>query len=309
MQYFNIRVASQISGVAAATIRAWEKRYHAVYPSRGENGHRLYSELDIEKLALLFKLTEIGQGIGKIASLELSELKSIYETLFQTPYNPKNFLTPTNKVDYHQVLNNLFLALSTYKIDILSHELEKASTDLTPRELSLNILLPLFHEVGVRVEKKTLSIAQERTISALATFYLGHVIGSHYKRTSNKKDMIIIATPEGELHEIGILAASLLCVHYGLKFVLMGAGVPADALSEAANALKSKLIILGKTKNEIDHDQNIKNYFNDLKSNLNHDTQLVLGGNISPQLRQDLNRQKISCFLTMQALDDFLSKQ
>ena len=56
MQYFNIQVASQLSGVASATIRAWEKRYNAVVPERGDNQHRLYSEKDIEKLALLFKI-------------------------------------------------------------------------------------------------------------------------------------------------------------------------------------------------------------------------------------------------------------
>jgi DNA-binding transcriptional MerR regulator len=78
MQYFNIQVASQLSGVASATIRAWEKRYNAVIPDRAENKHRLYSEKDIEKLALLFKLTELGQGIGKIAHLDLNELKDIY---------------------------------------------------------------------------------------------------------------------------------------------------------------------------------------------------------------------------------------
>ena len=52
MQYFNIQIASQLSDVAAATIRAWEKRYTAVVPSRAENGHRLYSETDIEKLSM-----------------------------------------------------------------------------------------------------------------------------------------------------------------------------------------------------------------------------------------------------------------
>ena len=50
MQYFNIQVASQLSGVASATIRAWEKRYNAVVPERGDNKHRLYSEKDIEIL-------------------------------------------------------------------------------------------------------------------------------------------------------------------------------------------------------------------------------------------------------------------
>jgi len=71
MQYFNIQVASQLSGVASATIRAWEKRYNAVVPERGDNKPRLYSEKDIEKLALLFLLTEVGQSIGTIAHLDI----------------------------------------------------------------------------------------------------------------------------------------------------------------------------------------------------------------------------------------------
>jgi MerR family transcriptional regulator, light-induced transcriptional regulator len=306
MQYFNIRVASQLSGVAAATIRAWEKRYNAVEPTRGENGHRLYSEIDIEKL---FKLTEIGQSIGKIANLKLEELKNVYETVFQSPYDQKKLVSIQAKsTDYHEILNNLFLALSAYKVDILSHELEKARNELSPKELSLNILLPLFYEVGVRVESKKLTIAQERTISALATFYLGQVIGSHYKNFSKKNDLFLIATPEGELHEVGILAAALLCVHYGLKFIMMGASVPAESLSEAANALKCKYIILGTTREELRSNYNLNQYVQNLKNNLHDETKIFVGGNISQNLKQELHRQKVGTFSTMQSLDEFLSK-
>jgi DNA-binding transcriptional MerR regulator len=85
MQYFNIQVASQLSGVASATIRAWEKRYNAVVPERADNKHRLYSEKDIEKLAVLFRLTEVGQSIGKIAHLDLEKLKIIYTSLLHRP--------------------------------------------------------------------------------------------------------------------------------------------------------------------------------------------------------------------------------
>jgi len=309
MQYFNIRVASQLSGVAAATIRAWEKRYQAVEPTRGENGHRLYSELDIEKLALLFKLTEIGQSIGKIASLSTDELKSIYETLFQGPYNQKEVVSvKSSSTDYHEVLNNLFLALAAYKVDILSHEFEKARSELTPRELGLNILLPLFHEVGVRVENKLLTIAQERTISALANFHLGQVIGQSYRKMNLKNDLIILATPDGEQHEIGILAAALLCVHYGIKFIMMGSGVPSDSLMEACNALKAKYLILGVTRDELRKNYFFTSYLADLRSNLNPLTKVIVGGNLSSSTRQELNRQKISFFQSMQILDEYLSK-
>jgi DNA-binding transcriptional MerR regulator len=309
MQYFNIRVASQLSGVASATIRAWEKRYNAVEPTRGENGHRLYSEIDIEKLALLFKLTEIGQSIGKIANLQLEELKKIYETVFNTSYNQKNLVSvKSTNIDYHQILNNLFLALSAYKLEILSHELEKAKNELTPRELSLYILLPLFYEVGVRVEKKQLTIAQERTISSLAIFYFGQVIGSHYKNFAKKNDLFVIATPEGEFHEIGILSAALLCVQYGHQFILLGPNIPAESLKETVNALKAKYILLGITRDDLKMNYTIHQFLNELRHDLHSDSKIIFGGVISQSLKSELSKQRISYFQSMIDFDEFLSK-
>jgi DNA-binding transcriptional MerR regulator len=115
MQYFNIQLASQLSGVASATIRAWEKRYNAVIPARGDNKHRLYSETDIEKLALLSKLTELGQTIGKIAPLELIELKEIYARLMKKPYEEKLIVSPSHdNIDTEKMLAGFFLALSAF---------------------------------------------------------------------------------------------------------------------------------------------------------------------------------------------------
>ena len=43
-------------------------------PTRTEGGQRLYSDLDIERLSRLRRLTERGHAIGRIASLPLDEL-------------------------------------------------------------------------------------------------------------------------------------------------------------------------------------------------------------------------------------------
>src|SRR5690606_33099520 len=120
MQYFNIQVASQLSGVASATIRAWEKRYNAVVPERAVNKHRLYSDKDIEKLAVLYRLTEIGQSIGKIAHLELEKLKEIYTSLLHKPYNETQIITPNHeRVIFNDVIGNLLIVLQNYRIEIL----------------------------------------------------------------------------------------------------------------------------------------------------------------------------------------------
>lgn len=305
MQFFNIQVASQLSGVASATIRAWEKRYNAVVPERAENKHRLYSEKDIEKLALLYKLTEFGQSIGKIAHLELEQLKEVYSTLLHRPYEEKHVVTPHHdKVDYEKMLSSFQIALSAYKLDILSHELEKAKSLLSPKDLCLRLIVPLFQEIGNKVYRGELSIAQEHTLSAIVSFHIGHVIGQHYQRANQKNDLILITTPEGELHEIGILSSALLCVHYGVKFIYMGANLPAASLIEAANALNVKAVLLGVT-----NDHSLSSYVNELHQSLSSRTEIWIGGHLKAMTKSELEKKKISYFSSLQSLSDFLDKK
>jgi DNA-binding transcriptional MerR regulator len=308
MQYFNIQVASQMSGVASATIRAWEKRYKAVVPERGDNKHRLYSEKDIEKLALLFKLTEFGQSIGKIAHLPAEDLKHLYSQLMHRPYKEMMAISPQLEgIDFNKTLNNFFIALAAYKLDIISHELEKAKTILSPRDLCLNILVPLFHEIGNKVNRNELSIAQEHTLSALFSFHIGQMIGLHYQKTHLKDDLILITTPEGEMHEIGILASALLCVHHGIRFIFLGANLPARSLAEAANALKPKWIVLGTIKgHEISEHNTLEQYLNELQVSLRVNTQVVVGGNLKSYISSELEKRKIPFFSSLHAFDEFL---
>lgn len=308
MQYFNIQVASQLSGVASATIRAWEKRYNAVVPERADNKHRLYSEKDIEKLALLYRLTEVGQSIGKIAHLALEELKDIYSSLMHKPYEELQVVTPHHeRVDYEKILGSFYIALGAYKLDIISHELEKAKSLLTPRDLCLNILVPLFHEIGHKVSRGELSIAQEHTLSAIVSFHIGQMIGQHYQKKTVKEDLVLITTPEGEMHEIGIMASALLCVHYGVRFIFLGANLPAASVAEAANALKSKAILLGVTKgHEITDQTSLEEYLSDLSTQLTVNSDIWVGGNLKPYVRTELEKRRIPFFSTLEAFDNFL---
>jgi DNA-binding transcriptional MerR regulator len=310
MQYFNIQVASQLSGVASATIRAWEKRYNAVVPDRAENKHRLYSEKDIEKLALLYKLTELGQSIGKIAHLELEELKEIYSTLLHRPYDERHVVTPHHeKVDYDKILASFHLALEAYKLDIISHELEKAKNLVTPRDLCLNILIPLFEQIGQKVERGEFTIAQEHTLSAIVTSHVGMMIGHHYQRMTAGNELILITTPEGEQHQIGILGAALLCVHYSVKFIYMGASLPSTSLAEAANALHPTGVLIGTTRFQLDDQNTLETYVNDLRHQLHVSTNVMIGGNLKGASKTDLERQKLQYFPTLQALDEFLANK
>ena len=47
-ELFPIREVSRLTGVNPVTLRAWERRYGLIQPTRTESGHRLYSMADVE---------------------------------------------------------------------------------------------------------------------------------------------------------------------------------------------------------------------------------------------------------------------
>lgn len=72
---YRIGAVSRLTGIPAVTLRAWERRYGVVQTSRSEGRNRLYSREDVERLALIKRLVDLGNAISTVANLGLAELK------------------------------------------------------------------------------------------------------------------------------------------------------------------------------------------------------------------------------------------
>jgi len=66
---YPIRTVSELTGVNAITLRAWERRYGLFSPERTSKGHRLYSKQDIVKIKLVLDLLDQGISIGRVKHL------------------------------------------------------------------------------------------------------------------------------------------------------------------------------------------------------------------------------------------------
>lgn len=71
----NIGYLEQKTGISCHTLRAWERRYGYPMPKRSENGFRVYSSDEIDKIILLRDLSEKAYKISSIVHLSLEELK------------------------------------------------------------------------------------------------------------------------------------------------------------------------------------------------------------------------------------------
>src|ERR1700674_3350268 len=72
-----MRVVTRRTGLSADLLRAWERRYEVVKPSRSAGGRRLYSDGDVERLRLLYRATLAGRSIGQVADLPTDALAAL----------------------------------------------------------------------------------------------------------------------------------------------------------------------------------------------------------------------------------------
>src|SRR5574338_1530084 len=73
---FNLKVVLKETGIAADTLRAWERRYGLPMPQRSAGGHRLYSQRDIETIKWLMKRQAEGLSISRAVDMWKEQLAS-----------------------------------------------------------------------------------------------------------------------------------------------------------------------------------------------------------------------------------------
>lgn len=312
--HYTIQMASKISGVGVHTIRAWEKRYKAIVPIRDEAGHRVYSKEDVEKLILLSELCLLGYTISKIASMSSSELKAQLKELGKKEeslesLDLKLINESSSSINVDETLTILRLALKTYKLDVISQELLKLKIILSTRDLVFKIISPLMGELGRAVESREYSISQEHALSALVRFHLGHLL---YRQSEGFKNrpLFLVCGVEGDMHEFGILQASLLCQFHEYNVVYLGPNLPVEALIDTVRSLNPDGIIVGATAMMGMHTKSfLENYLEKLSSKLEPKVELIFGSMVEISSSKILGSKKFHQFSTLEAFDHFLKNK
>ena len=68
-ELFPIREVARLTGVNPVTLRAWERRYGLIVPTRTDSGHRLYSMTDIETVRSILSWIERGVAVSKVGKI------------------------------------------------------------------------------------------------------------------------------------------------------------------------------------------------------------------------------------------------
>lgn len=237
---YPIRAVARLTGLGIDTLRAWERRHHAVTPVRDERG-RLYTDADVQRLRLLRDVVALGHSIGRIANLPLDELRRLAEAPGRREPASHDQAPARSVVD----IESLMMAVESFDSIALETELGRAALLLRPSDLLTGVLLPLLKRVGEDWHAGRGSVAQEHFVSTCVRSVLGTVLRSHAQREGTRR--LLFCTPAGERHELGTLGAALLAAASGFGVLYLGTDMPASDLASSAAAAGADVVVLGVT--------------------------------------------------------------
>ena len=294
---FGINVISTACGVMPHTIRTWEKRYQVFTPERSEGGHRLYSEVDLAKAKLIVALIEQGHTISNLARHSLQDLRSLLVV-------NKGEDSESGKMFTSVETKRLLQHLANFNIDMVASGMQHLRLSIGIKEFIFKIVLPVMQEIEKLYLKGMYSVTQEHIISTIVGDQLHQI---NLSNQGPNPDRIALATPEGNLHELPILIAEIICHVNRFSTNYLGASHPAECLSEAVNALKCKIIVMGViSSDQWNYEKKIIPYLRSMDKYLKNKVIVMLGGGSEVDFPEFKNIENVKVVKSFEDFDKML---
>src|SRR5690242_10641707 len=138
---------SKRSGVSPELLRAWERRYGLLLPTRSAGGLRLYSQADLDRVRVMREHLDAGLAAAQAATLAMRAGTA--------EPAPSAGLSPT------AMREDLAAALDRFDEPRAQTILDRVLATVTVDTLLGEVVLPYLRELGARWERGEATIAHE----------------------------------------------------------------------------------------------------------------------------------------------------
>lgn len=216
---YTIAEAARLTGIPPATLRAWERRYDVLKPSRSAGGYRLYDERAIRDLEVMAELVRLGRRPAQAAGELARRRRSAETTSASSP------LPIADRAD--------FLAAAARGTPRDLNRLAEAAFAYAPlRSVVQNWLLPTLVDLGDGWAAGQITIAAEHGATHVLMRLLSERLDSASKSTTGP--VVLVGLPARARHEIGALAFAALAAEAAVAVRYLGADLPPGEWDEAA---------------------------------------------------------------------------
>jgi MerR family transcriptional regulator, light-induced transcriptional regulator len=225
---FQIGELSYRVGVSPDVLRAWEKRYRLLRPSRSKGGYRLYTGRDEWRVRLmqqqLWSGLSAAQAAQQVARIERES--NLSDESIETPSRLAQQLASSleafDEDRAHELLDRLFGL----------HGLERAIRDA---------LMPYLRQLGERWARRQVTIAQEHFASRLIE---GRLLALARGWNKGPGRRAVLACPPGEQHTLPLVSFGLILRSRGWRNIYLGAETPPSTVQMAADTVAADAVIM-----------------------------------------------------------------
>jgi MerR family transcriptional regulator, light-induced transcriptional regulator len=235
---YNLKVVLKETGIAADTLRAWERRYGLPMPERTPGGHRLYSQHDIKIIKWLMAKQSEGLSISRAVDL-WNELTASGQDPLPAPVQQAISIPSANLDAVRQAWLDACL---DFNESAAEQALNQAFALYPLETVCVEVLQRGLNEIGEMWYHAKATVQQEHFTSALAQRRLDALIAAAAPPT--RPQTILIGCTVNEQHTFTPLLFALLLRRRGLRVVYLGANVPIQRFNETLQTVKPHLVIL-----------------------------------------------------------------
>ena len=238
---YPIQLVARLTGLSAHVIRIWEQRYRAVEPQRTATKRRLYSQREIERLNLLRDVTHAGHSIGQVAQLPTDKLGKLVAASPSLHGSRPARCGPGAQARF---------------VPRRMRGCRSNRSTRTPWTTRSNAEPPRWAPWACCSASSRLWLRPSATCGAtalsppLTNISPARRFGFSWATPPSRSarwthaPVLVVATPAGQVHELGALLVGATAANLGWQVTYLGASLPAAEIAGAAQQRRARAVAL-----------------------------------------------------------------
>ena len=231
---YTIKEAAARTGVSIELLRAWERRYGIVVPSRTAGGYRIYDEGALARLRAMRELVDEGWTPSNAAAAVLAGRVA-----------PEVATIPSLGPTAPGVLARRFVrAAASFDAASVETVLDEMMATGSFESVVEAQLLPALRDLGAAWERGELDVAAEHA----ASHAVHRRLAAAYQASARADagiGPVLVGLPSGSRHELGALAFSVAARRAGVNVLYLGPDLPAADWVSTAARTRARAAVIG----------------------------------------------------------------
>ncbi|PTT27578.1 MerR family transcriptional regulator [Pseudomonas sp. HMWF021] len=231
-ELFPIREVSRVTGVNPVTLRAWERRYGLIQPTRTESGHRLYSMTEIERVHSIVEWIDRGVAVSKIGKIlaKTEPLKVLAHVI-------SNDLV---QADYQQWQHQVQAAVSAFDDIELDRIYGQIFSSYSLPVVFQDILMPLWRQLQQHQD----AFGQTSEWLFFDGYLRARVLQRIIMLRTSQPRKIVVTALTAQCRELELLVAALFLSGSESGVRVLTAGQPFDELTLVCEKIQPQALVL-----------------------------------------------------------------